>query len=110
MREYLLRLSAFLFAFALVSNSLAPRLAAAAGDTDLVDHRYYYLDSWTGAIGLPDDPFKSLVDADRTFWTEQGKNALRQGFYPLAAYESPIKVHVDLIGGTERADQHMYST
>ena len=75
-----------------------------------VDHRYYYLDSWNGAIGLPDDPFKTLVDADGTFWTEQGKTSLRQGFYPLAVYESPLKVHADLVGGTQRVDEHMLST
>ncbi len=85
--------------------------SSATSDTSSgVDHRYYYLDSWMGAIGLPDDPFKTLVDADGTFWTEQGKNSLRQGFYPLAVYESPLKIHGDLRGGTERVDQHMYSS
>jgi hypothetical protein len=81
----------------------------AQADEGGVDHRYYYLDSWTGAIGLPDDPFKTLVDADGTFWTEQGKNALRQGIYPLAVYESPLKVHADLQGGTKRVSQQMYN-
>jgi hypothetical protein len=27
------------------------------------DGRYDSLDSWIGAIGLPDDPFKSTIDA-----------------------------------------------
>lgn len=83
---------------------------AARTNLDVVDHRYYFMDSWMGAIGLPDDPFKTLVDADGTFWTEQGKSSLRQGIYPLAVYESPLKIHADLRGGTKRVDQHMYST
>ena len=62
-----------------------------------------------GAIGLPDDPFKCVVDADGTFWIERGKTALRQGIYPLALYQSPIKIHCRLKGTTERVDQRMYS-
>jgi hypothetical protein len=31
---------------------------------NIADHRYYYLGSWMAAIGPPDDPFKTLVDAD----------------------------------------------
>ena len=89
-------------ATAAISDSMADK-------TDMADHRYYYLDSWTGAIGFPDDPFKSLVDADGTFWTEQGKSASRQGIYPLAVYESALKIHSDLVGGTQRVDQHMFS-
>jgi hypothetical protein len=75
-----------------------PSSDSVSATTDMADHRYYYLDSWTGAIGFPDDPFKSLIDADGTFWTEQGKTASRQGIYPLAVYESLLKIHSDLIG------------
>jgi len=35
-----------------------PRNTRATQDaSEGVNHRYYYLDSWMGAIGLPDDPF-----------------------------------------------------
>jgi hypothetical protein len=107
----------FLCVMTLITIALVlsmPSMVAAAGSdaqtaADMVDHRYYYLDSWMGAIGLPDDPFKTLVDADGTFWTEQGKTSLRQGIYPLALYESPLKIHSGLKGTTERVDQYMYS-
>jgi hypothetical protein len=76
---------------------------------EVVDRRHYYLDSWMGAIGLPDDPIKPVVDADGTFWVERGKSSARQGIYPLALYQSPIKIHARLDGTTERVDQRMYS-
>jgi hypothetical protein len=87
-----------------------PRASRVTEDAlDVVDYRYYALDSWMGAIGLPDDPLKSVVDADGTFWTERGKTSLRQGIYPLALYQSPLKIHCRLDGATERVDQRMYS-
>jgi len=95
-------------ALAIPGVAAAPSTDAQAAESG-VDHRYYYLDSWRGAIGLPDDPFKALVDADGTFSTEEGKTSLRQGIYPLALYESPITIHSTLRGTVERVDQHMYS-
>ena len=74
-----------------------------------VDRRYYDLDSWMGAIGLPDDPFKAVVDADGSFLTERGKKSLRQGIYPLALYQSPIRIHSRLDRKTERVGQELYS-
>ena len=50
-----------------VAGNLEPARGAAADTADVVNHRYYSLDSWIGAIGLPDDPFKCVVDADGTF-------------------------------------------
>lgn len=82
---------------------------APANELDVADHRYYDLDSWIGAIGLPDDPFKSVVDADGTFWTELGKASERFGRYPLALNQTPLKIHAHLAGTTERVDQRMYN-
>jgi hypothetical protein len=96
-------------AFSISAVRAADALSASSPASELADHRFYYLDSWMGAIGLPDDPFKTLVDADGTFWTEQGKTSLRQGIYPLALYESPLRIHSGLAGTTERVDQQMYS-
>ena len=82
---------------------------APRGASDQVDHRYYRLDSWMGAIGLPDDPFKAVADADGSFLTERGKSKWRQGIYPLAPYQSPIRIQARLEGKTERVDQRMVS-
>ncbi|HEX4485427.1 MAG TPA: hypothetical protein VH088_04130 [Terriglobales bacterium] len=109
MNDRLMRFPALLAAILtlFVASTLAQ--SDAGSTSDIVDHRYYNLDSWMGAIGLPDDTFKTLVDADGTFSTEQGKTSLRQGIYPLAVYESPITIHSGLRGGTERVGQRMYS-
>ena len=76
--------------------------------TDIVNHRYYSLDSWIGAIGLPDDPFKSVVDADGTFSTELGKTSGRYGVYSLAPNQTPVKIRSYLEGSSERVDQRMF--
>ena len=98
-----------LFTTCVTTESLLNSSRAAEAAMDTVNRRHYYLDSWMGAIGLPDDPFKPVVDADGTFWIERGKSALRQGIYPLALYQSPIKIHARLKGTTQRVDQRMYS-
>src|ERR1039458_9151870 len=98
-------------AFLLVSlgaGSLCRAYGAAANTTDTLTHRYYSLDSWIGAIGLPDDPFKSVVDADGTFWTELGLSSGRFGVYPLAPNQSPLKIRSYLEGATERMAQRMF--
>lgn len=105
----LVAVGSILFAISTAAQDRSATTNAPRAASDSADHRYYYLDSWMAAIGLPDDPFKTLVDADGTFWTEQGKTSLRQGIYPLALYESPIKIHSGLRGTTERVDQQMYS-
>jgi hypothetical protein len=84
-------------------------IGIAAKASDKVDRRYYRLDSWMGAIGLPDDPFKAVADADGSFLTERGKAKWRQGIYPLAPYQSAIWIHCRLDGKTERVDQRMLS-
>ena len=63
-----------------------------------MNHQYYSLDSWIGAIGLPDDPFKCVVDADGTFWTELGMSSGRFGVYPLAPNQTPVKIRSYLEG------------
>lgn len=99
-----------LFLASIMTSAETPRGGSAAGTTlDKVDRRYYSLDSWMGAIGIPDDPFKAVVDADGSFRTERGKSKLRQGIYPLAPYQSPIRIHSRLDGKTERVSQAMYS-
>jgi hypothetical protein len=62
---------------------------------------HYSLDSWMAAVGLPDDCFKSIVDADGAYLTELGRASLRQGVYPLAPVQSPVKIPCGLSGGTE---------
>jgi len=99
-----------LFVATMVMAADPPRGVGTSGDgLDKVDRRYYKLDSWMGAIGLPDDPLKAVGDADGSFRTERGKTKLRQGIYPRALYQSPIRIHARLDGKTERVDQRMYS-
>ena len=81
-----------------------------AGDSpEIVKHQYYSLDSWIGAIGLPDDPFKAVVDADGVFWTELGMSTGRFGVYPFAPNQTPVKLRSYLEGESERVDQRLYS-
>ncbi len=87
----------------LVGASLVLIIASVSGDG-----RYYSLDSWIGAIGLPDDPFKSTVDADGAFWTERGKASGRFAVYPLAPNQTPLKIQADLDGGTQRLSQRLW--
>jgi len=101
-------IGAAFFLASVVGGSLCSGYGAAADTTDIVNHRYYSLDSWIGAIGLPDDPFKCVVDADGTFWTELGMSSGRFGVYPLAPNQTPLKIRSYLEGATERVDQRMY--
>jgi hypothetical protein len=59
-------------------------IGPSGGALEKFDRRYYKLDSWMGPIGLPDDPFKAVADADGSFLTERGKKSLRQGIYARA--------------------------
>jgi hypothetical protein len=61
-----------------------------------------------GALGLPDSPFKSIVDAEGTFWTELGMSSGRFGVYPLAPNQSSVKIRSYLEGATMRVDQRMF--
>ena len=101
--------SALLLASMMMAAHVPGDITTSRGALDKVDRRYYRLDSWMGAIGLPDDPYKAVADADGGFRTERGKTSLRQGIYPLAPYQSPIRIHIHLDGKTERVDQRMYS-
>ena len=94
-------LGAVIFA---ASNSLAATAASAA--LNVVDYRYYALDSWIGAIGLPDDSFKCVVDADGQFLTEYGAPQGIAGVYPA---QNRVAIRADLLGGTVRIDQRMHS-
>ena len=88
---------------ALALALLAASAAAAATDgLEIVDYRHYALDSWIGAIGLPDDAYKCVVDADGRFMTELGKSKGRQGVYPNAPAQTQVVIHADLLGGTAR--------
>jgi hypothetical protein len=88
----------------------AQAVADAASDApDVVDYRYYALDSWIGALGLPDDSFKCVVDADGRFMTELGKSNGRQGVYPDPPAQNAVVIHADLLGGATRVDQRMVS-
>jgi hypothetical protein len=95
------------FLVSVAAGNLCRAYGEGADTTDTVNHRYYSLDSWIGAIGLPDDPFKSVVDADGTFWTEIGLSSGRFGVYPLAPNQTPLKIRSYLEGATERVDQRM---
>jgi hypothetical protein len=89
---------------------LAPPAAdAATGPLDIVDYRHYALDSWMGAIGLPDDSFKCVVDADGRFMTELSKSTGHQGLYPNPPAQNRVVIHADLLGGTARVNQRMLS-
>lgn len=101
--------SALLLASMMMAADTPGDFRTSRGALDKVDRRYYKLDSWMGAIGIPDDPFKAVADADGSFRTERGKTSLRQGIYPLALYQSPVSIHSRLDGKTERVDQRMYS-
>lgn len=93
----------------LLISIAAPCATEAAVDTEeRVNRGYYALDSWIGAIGLPDDCFKSVVDADGTFWTELGRTSRRTSLYPLAPNQTPLKIQGRLAGVTERVDQRMF--
>lgn len=92
-------------AFIIGAGSISSMAADSPGITH---HRYYSLDSWIGAIGLPDDPFKAVVDADGTFWTELGLSSGRFGVYPLAPNQTPVKIRSYLQGSEDRVDQRMY--
>jgi hypothetical protein len=81
--------------------------ATRAGKDTEDGHGYYALDSWMGAIGLPDDCFKSVVDADGAFRTEIGRTSHRTSLYPLAQNQSPVKIQARLAGAMERVDQRM---
>jgi hypothetical protein len=96
-----------LFLLSIAAGNLYRVGGAAVPTTDISNHRYYSLDSWIGAIGLPDDPFKSVVDADGTFSTELGKTSGRFGVYPLAPNQTPVRIRSYLEGSTERVDQRM---
>lgn len=96
------------FLVSIAAGSIRRLCGAEARTTNIVNHRYYSLDSWIGAIGLPDDPFKCVVDADGTFWTELGMSSGRFGVYPLAPNQTPLRVRSYLEGSTERVDQHMF--
>lgn len=102
-------------AWARIGASLATALLAslaahAATDApEIVDYRHYALDSWIGAIGLPDDSFKCVVDADGRFMTELGKSKGHQGVYPDPPAQNRVVIHADLLGGTARVDQHLVS-
>ena len=81
------------------ARGLTGRAGEASTARDAVDFRYYSLDSWIGAIGLPDDPTKCVVDADGTFMTEMGRSSNRWGVFPLLPYQSPVKIRSGLSGG-----------
>lgn len=74
-----------------------------------MDYRHYALDSWIGAIGLPDDCFKCVVDADGRFQTECGKSKGHQGFYPDAPAQNKVVIQADVVGGATRTGQRMHS-
>ena len=91
-----------------LASMAVPCISAAAPDgPGRAMRAHYALDSWRGAIGLPDDPFKAVVDADGAFWTELGPASHRAGIYPLAPNHTPVKVQARLAGVTERVDQRM---
>jgi hypothetical protein len=75
--------------------------------TNAASHPYFSWDSWIGAIGLPDDCFKSVVDADGAFWTELRPGHDRYGVYPNAPPQSVVMIQADLSGGAKRLDQQM---
>ena len=95
------------FLVSIVAGSTCGAFGETGNVADNVNHRYYSLDSWIGAIGLPDDPFKCVVDADGTFWTELGVSSGRFGVYPLAPNQTPVKIRSYLAGEAERLDQRM---
>jgi hypothetical protein len=95
------------FALILWFASIFPVVAAEAPDR--VDHRYYALDGWIGAIGLPDDCFKCVVDADGRFITELGKSKGHQGVYPHPPAQNRLSIQADVFGGTTRVSQRMHS-
>ena len=76
---------------------------------DIVDYRYFVLDAWYGAIGLPDDCFKAAVDARGRFCTEFGKSKAHQGTYPNPPAQDPVWLEADLAGGVDRTHQRMHS-
>jgi len=55
-----------------------------------VDYRYYALDGWLGAIGMPDDCFKCVVTATGRFSTEFGKSKDHQGVYPNPPIQNTV--------------------
>jgi hypothetical protein len=96
-----------MFATCLVASAAA---TAATDSPEVVDFRYYALDSWIGAIGLPDDSYKCVVDADGQFMTELGKSKDHQGIFPNPPVQSKVVIHADLVGRTTRVDQRMVSS
>jgi hypothetical protein len=92
--------------------ALALCLPAAATPVaaDTVDHRYYSWDSWIGAIGLPDDAFKSVADADGRFMTELRAGSAHQSAYPNPPVPHALRIQADLRGGARRVDQRMHSS
>ncbi|MGO8746563.1 MAG: formylglycine-generating enzyme family protein [Thermoguttaceae bacterium] len=95
---------------AVVMVLMTASISRAEGNAaDVVDYRYFALDSWVGAIGLPDDCFKSAVDADGRFLTEFGHSGPHQGIYPNPPAQSKVAIHADLLGRTTRIGQQMYS-
>lgn len=108
-QEMILAVAGVVFLLGSVTAGKIFRAASVVPDAlDVVNYRYYSLDSWIGAIGLPDDPFKCVVDADGTFWSELGKSSERSGIYPLAPNQTPVKIQSHLIGTTERVEQRMF--
>ena len=96
------------FLVSVAAGSICRVCGAAEQTAYSVNHRYYSLDSWIGAIGLPDDPFKCVVDADGAFLTELGMSSGRFGVYPLAPNQTPLRIRSYLEGSTERVDQSMF--
>ena len=62
-----------------------------------MDYRYYSLDSWICALGLPDDAYKCVADADGRFLTELG-GGNHQGVYPHRPAAHQVMIHADLLG------------
>jgi hypothetical protein len=87
----------------------ATSVSATTDADSVVDYRFYALDSWMGAIGLPDDHFKAVVDADGRFLVEFGKSKGHQGVYPHPPVQNKLTIHADLAGGTVRIDQRLQS-
>ena len=74
-----------------------------------VNYHHYALDGWMGAICLPDDCFKCLVNADGCFSTEFGKSEGHQGIYPNPPAQKAVWIQAGVLGRATRVSQEMYS-
>ena len=77
-----------------------------------VDYRYFAPTDWIGAIGLPDDAFKCVVDSRGAFVTEFGPKELNK--VTITIYTNrPTPHYVAILAGVEEGaqvvDQRMHS-